>query len=78
LGEKNNQKGFLVMHEDTKFILERMDYMRQELLEEFEKVRGELKTLEEFRQKVSGIAVVAGVIAGGIGSLAMQIVLKRF
>lgn len=54
------------MDDNTRFIIERMDDLEQRLM-------ARIDILEAWRNRVIGI----GVIAGGVGSLIMEIVLKK-
>lgn len=54
------------MDENTRFIIERMDDLEQRLM-------ARIDVLEAWRNRVIGL----GVVAGGIGSLIMEIVLKK-
>lgn len=55
------------MDDNTRFIIERMDDLERRLM-------ARIDVLEAWRNRVIGL----GIIAGGIGSFIMEVVLKKF
>lgn len=54
------------MNDDTKYLIRRMDQLEARLM-------AELKPLQEFKNKLIGM----GVLAGGIGSLLIEYIKKH-
>lgn len=55
------------MNEDTRFILKRMDALEGRLMDE-------LKEIQAWRNRVIGMAIVAG----GVGSVLVEMAIKHF
>lgn len=61
------------MDDNTRFIIERMDDSEQRVLSRIDALIDRINNLEAWRNKVVGV----GLIAGGVGSLLMEVMLNK-
>ena len=76
------------MDENIRFLVQRMDEcfdrmhdriteLESAMRSEIKEIDSAIKALEDFKNRVVGMATVAGVIAGGASSLIIQYILKK-
>jgi len=61
------------LDDNTRFIIERMDDSEQRVLSRIDALIDRINNLEAWRNKVVGV----GLIAGGVGSLLMEVMLNK-
>jgi hypothetical protein len=59
------------MDANTKFLIQRMDAMELRIM-------AKIDPLAAFQNRLMALAGLAGIVAGGVGSLAVQLIVKHF